>query len=272
MRAGGGWTAALRAARGRWEGIRRSRYLLRSLVIRDLKVKYQRSSLGFLWTLLNPLLVVVILTAVFRTVVRIRIEGYWAFLLSGYFVWNTVQHTLLSGSYTLQEHSSLARSVAFPREVLLFGAALSRLVEFAAEILLVLVVIVAAHHHGFPPGLLFLPLLILFQFLIAAGLMMPVAVLSTRFTDVQHALPILMTALFYLSPVFYPASMVPDPYRAFYFLNPLAGILTLYQQTLYEGRIPSPALLGVVAASSIVVFLAGYAVFHRSEEACNELL
>jgi len=115
-------------ALGRMRGVWRYRELLHSLVVRNLKVKYQRSLLGFVWTLVNPLFTVAVLGVVFSHVVRIPLPHYWAFLLSGYFVWNFMLQTLNTGTYIFAEHSRLTRSVAFPSEILVFGAAGSRLI------------------------------------------------------------------------------------------------------------------------------------------------
>ncbi|MFH1679555.1 MAG: ABC transporter permease [Candidatus Eisenbacteria bacterium] len=248
------------------------RFLLRSLVLRDLKVKYKRSVLGFLWTLLNPLLTVAILVAVFRVVIRIPLPHYWAFLLSGYFAWNAVQHMLLSASEILPSHAGLVRSVAFPKEVLLFGAAISRLFELVIEMLLILAVIALVHHQALPPGFLFTPLLLLILLMLTVGLMFPIATASVLFTDVRHTLPIVTTSLFYITPIFYPAEMVPASVRPFYFLNPFAGLITLFHQTIYEGRFPDGLLLLGTAAAAAVLFALGYAVFHRYKDICNELV
>lgn len=261
----------LAGAAGRVLVVRDYRFLLRGLVIRDLKVKYKRSALGFVWTFLNPLLMTTILIAVFRVVIRIPVPHYWAFLLSGYFVWNTAQQMIMAGSFILQEHGQLTRSVAFPKEILLFGAALSRLVEFAVEILLILVVLAVAHHHGVPVGFVFLPLLVVILTLLSVGIMLPVATAATLFSDVQHALPVVLASLFYLTPVFYPIDMVPERFRALYLLNPFAGLLTLFRQALYEGRVPDFGLLVHTGAVALAVFFAGYAIFHRYQEVCNEL-
>ena len=113
------------------------RELLHSMIIRNLKVKYQRSLLGFVWTLINPLLTVAILVLIFSHVVRIPLPHYWAFVLSGYFVWNCTLQTLNTGTYIFAEHSRLTRSVAFPSEILVFSAAGSRVLEFLAEIVLI---------------------------------------------------------------------------------------------------------------------------------------
>jgi len=241
----------------------RYRGMLRSLVVRNLKVKYQRSALGFVWTFLNPLLSVGILAAVFSRVVRIPVPDYWAFLMSGYFTWNFTQQMLSTGTYVIAEHTGLRRSVAFPNEILILSAAVSRLVEFAIELVLVVVALVLLHHHGVPASYVLVPLLVVLQVVLAVGLVMPIATVSVFYSDVQHVLPIVLMMLFYVSPVFYPAQLVPGAFQPLFFLNPLAGLLTLFHVVLYEGRFPSPALLGGTAAGAVAIFAIGYAVFNR---------
>jgi lipopolysaccharide transport system permease protein len=248
------------------------RELLRGLVIRNLKVKYQRSLLGFVWTLVNPLLTVSILVLVFSHVVRIQVPQYWAFLLSGYFVWNFMLQTLNTGTYIFSEHSRLTRSVAFPSEILVFGAAGSRLIEFAAEISLILLALILFHHHRVPASFGLLPVLVLIQLLLAIGLALPIATLSVFYYDVYHALPIALTTLFYLSPVFYPAEMVPEAVRPFYFLNPVAGLLTLYHDVVYAGRMPSLTLLGGMLAAAVAIYALGYAIFRRYARVFAEIV
>ena len=259
-------------AEGRLSRVWRSRELLQSMIVRNLKVKYQRSVLGFVWTLINPLFTVAILVLVFSHVVRIPVPHYWAFVLSGYFVWNCVLQTLNTGTYIFAEHSRLTRSVAFPSEILVFGAAGSRLLEVIAEIALVLILLVAFHHFRVPPSFALLPLLLVIQVLLAIGLALPIATLSVFYYDVQHALPIALTTLFYLSPVFYPVEMVPEAVRPLYFLNPVAGLLTVYHDVLYLGRMPSPALLFGVIVAAFLVYLIGYAVFNRYASVYAEIV
>jgi ABC-type polysaccharide/polyol phosphate export permease len=101
------------------------------------------------------------------------------------------------------------------------------------------------------------------QLLLVIGLALPIATLSVFYYDVYHALPIALTTLFYLSPVFYPAAMVPAAARDAYFLNPIAGLLTLYHDVLYWGRMPSLHLLGGMLLAAVTIYLAGYALFRR---------
>jgi ABC-type polysaccharide/polyol phosphate export permease len=259
-------SAAPSALSPRTNGMRqvwRYRELLRGLVVRNLKVKYQRSLLGFVWTLVNPLLTVVILVVVFSHVVRIQVPDYWAFLLSGYFVWNFMLQTLNTGTWIFAEHSRLTRSIAFPSEILVFSAAGSRLIEFIAEVSLILLALILLHHHGIPASYALVPVLVVLQVVLAVGLALPIATLSVFYHDVYHALPIALTSLFYLSPVFYPASMVPESVRLLYFLNPVAGLLTLYQEIVYAGHWPSGTLLAGTSVQVTLIYVFGYAIFHR---------
>ncbi len=264
------WIVNLGAYMGLGE-VWRFRVLFRSLVVRDLKIKYQRSPLGFLWTFLNPLLTSLILIAVFTYVIRVPIDHFWAFLLSGYFVWNFIHQGLTQSTTLLKNHSSLCRSIAFPSEILIWSASLSRLFEFLIEIALVMIVLVLFHHHAIPTSLVLFPLLILIQVILTVGLMYPLSTLSVFFHDVSYALPVVIFAIFYLSPVFYPVEMIPEAVRPFYFINPFAGMLTLYHTVLFDGQWPSITLLASVAASAIVVCLIGYAIFNRYKNVCTEI-
>ena len=247
------------------------RELLRSLVVRDLKVKYQRSLLGLIWTLLNPLMTVVILVTVFSFVMRVRVGHYWAFLISGFFVWNFISQVLCTTTTILSNHASLSRSVYFPREILVLSATCSRLVEFLIEISIVLVVLFLFHYHSVPTSLILLPILILIQVILTTGLMFPLTVISVLFYDVKHALPIVVTSIFYLTPVFYPPSIVPEGLRPFYYLNPFASLLSLYQTVLYEAAWPSLKLLVSVSGAAAGILVLGYWVFRRYKGVCIEI-
>lgn len=259
---------------GAFMGLRevwRFRRLFRSMVVRDLKIKYQRSPLGFLWTLLNPLFTSLILIGVFTYIFKVQIEHYWAFLLSGYFVWNFISQVLIQSTNLLRDHASLRRNIAFPSEILIWSASISRLLEFLIEIGLVMIVLVVFHHEAIPSSLLLFPFLIIIQVILTIGLMYPLSTLSIFFHDVSYALPVVLFTLFYVSPVFYPLDMIPEVIRPFYFLNPFAWILTLYHTVLYDGQWPSIIILGAAFGSAVVVCLIGYAIFNRYKHICVEM-
>jgi ABC-type polysaccharide/polyol phosphate export permease len=249
----------------------RFRGLLRSLVIRDLKVKYQRSLLGLVWTLLNPLLTVGILIAVFTYVIRIQITHYWAFLISGFFVWNFVQRSLYNATTILRDHGSLSRSVYYPPEILILSTSLSKLLEFFLEIVIVIALLAVFHFRAIPASLILFPLIVTIQLVMVVGLMFPLAAFAVLFYDVQHALPIVIMSLFYISPVFYPVEMIPDVAQPYYHLNPIVGVLRLFHVVLYEGNWPSMKLLLSVSAAALAICVVGHAIFRRYKEICVEI-
>ena len=246
------------------------RRLLPSLLSRDLKIKYQRSLLGFIWTLINPLLVSVVLITVFSLVVRIPIEDYWAFLLSGYFAWNFMQQCIFAAASIFQQHAALRKNIAFPTEILVLSAALSRLIEFLAELVIVTLLICYIHHQAVPPALLLLPLAVSIQILIALGFMFPISVTSVLFQDLQHALPSFILSLFYVSPILYPLAFVPELALPWYYLNPLVPPLELYHAILYQGTSPSLSALAASLLSAAIFCCLGYLVFRRFKGECIE--
>jgi ABC-2 type transport system permease protein len=257
---------------GHFAEVWRYRELLGNLVRWGLKVKYEGSILGFLWTLLNPLFMVAILSAVFTQIVKIPMPDYWAFLLAGYFAWNTIAQGLGSATTILANHGSLRRSVRFPSEILVFSAVATRVIEFAAELVLVIVALALLRHHALPPSFLLVPVLLVPLTLITVGLALAIATVSTFYRDAQHVLPIVILAFFYLTPVFYPLSYVPEGFRAWFAVNPFAPVLSLFQQVLYEGRMPEPALLAWASGLGLVLFFIGYAIFNRYKAIAAEIV
>jgi ABC-type polysaccharide/polyol phosphate export permease len=250
----------------------RWRQLFQNLTVRNLKIKYQRSILGFVWTLLNPLLLVGVLAVVFGRVVRVPMEHYVAFLLSSYFVWNFFMQTISGATYMFTEHTAMVRSVAFPKEVLVLAGVGSRLMEFFIEMALVLAGLAVIHHHGVPAAWVWLPWLFLLQTFLALGLAYPLATLSVFYQDIEHLLPVLLTALFYVSPVFYPASLVPEDLRPYYMANPLAQLLTAYRTVAYDGHHLAWSQVAALTGVASVVFGAGYAVFRRHRADIPEVI
>ena len=263
--AAGGRTSA-------WREVWTHRELLSRLVVRNLKMRYQRSVLGFLWALLNPLATIVILVGVFHYVIRIGVDDYWAFLISGYFAWVFLQHALALSAGVITDHSYMTRSLAFPPEILVLSSVFARLIEYIAELALVVIVVAVFHHGAVPASVTILPVIVSIHVLLTVGLAMPIAAASVFFKDLQHGIPVALMMLGYLSPVFYPLSLVPERFHAAYLMNPVAAILTLYHETVYEGRFPSLVLLGSSAALSVIACAIGVALFRRQRALFAEIV
>lgn len=238
-----------------------SRELLRALVARNLKMRYKRSMLGFVWALLNPLFTVVILVAVFRFVFRLSVPDYWAFLLSGYFAWVFVLHTVGACASVVRDHSYMMRTLAFPSDVLVLSTVLARFIEFLAELTLVVVLLAVFRHHALPLSLVVLPIVAVIHLCMTLALAFPVAALAVFFQDVQHALPVAFTLLGYLSPVYYPLSQIPEQWRPLFQLNPFASVIPLFHAVLYEGAFPSPLRLLLTGIGVLVLLALGVGLF-----------
>jgi lipopolysaccharide transport system permease protein len=246
--------------------------LVYRLVLRNLNVKYQRSALGFLWTLIHPAVMAAVIITVFTQIVRIPVEQYWAFLISGFFVWNFLAQCINVGSLVLAEHANLVRSIAVSKELLIISAVLSRLVEFLIELAIVLVILAVFRHQGVPLAFVILPILIVLQTALAVGLALPIAAISVFYQDVQNALPALLLALFYLSPIFYPATLIPEGARSVYMLNPIAQMMVIYHAVIYGGEFPSLLEFGVLTFTIFVIAGLGYLFFLRRRDAISEIL
>jgi ABC-type polysaccharide/polyol phosphate export permease/GT2 family glycosyltransferase len=249
-----------------------ARELVVLLAARDLKVKYQRSWLGFLWTLLNPLVTVGVLVAVFSQVIRIPIEHYWAFLISGYFVWNFFAQTLNGGVQSAAANAYLTRTCYFPQEVLVLSASLARLLEFLVEMALLLVVLAVFHHGSVPASFAAVLPLLPILFVLVVGVAFPLVALAVHYQDAVQAIPLATAAWFYVTPVFYELDLVPEELRGLFLLNPLAPLLGAFQAALYRGVMPSAADLSVLAALASVLAVAGYALFNRRKRGFAEIV
>lgn len=250
----------------------RFRYFLSVLVARNVKLKYQQSWLGLLWTIVNPVMILAILLAVFTRVIRIDIENYWAFLLTGYFAYHFVSQATLAAGSVLDEYAVMIRSVAVPRSATVLAAVTSRFIEFIIEFTLALVLIVIFHHESVPLSFLWLPLLILLMYTLTVGLSLMISALAVFYYDVRHMLPIALTALFYVSPVIYSVDMVPEQYRAIYYLNPLAPLLDLFHITAYAGLSPPADIFAICLLQVSLILWLGVTIFRHFEGQFAEVL
>jgi ABC-type polysaccharide/polyol phosphate export permease len=248
------------------------RGLALSLVRRNLKVRYQRSVIGFAWTLLNPTITIAILVLVFQRFLRIDVPDYWAFLVSGYFAWVFTSHTLASAPGVLLSHSYMTRSLPFPSEVLVVSTAASRLIEFVAELFLAVIVVAVFHHQGVPASFVLLPVIALLHAIIVTGIALPLAALSVFFDDVSHAVPAALMLIGFLSPVYYPLTFIPENLRGWFLLNPFAPLFDVYHAILYDGRFPSALSLGLLVVMACVSAILGLALFRWKRAYFAEIL
>ncbi|HET9222858.1 MAG TPA: ABC transporter permease [Roseiflexaceae bacterium] len=260
-------TAHSLSERGKSPNIRQLIYrfdLLRNLVWRDYSLRYKHSVLGLLWSLVLPLTQLLVLVFLFQAVVPLNIEAYPAFVFSAILPWGWFSNSLSSACNLFINNRDLIRHPNFAPASLTFINTLSNLIAFLVALPLLFIVLVA---YGRPitPALFLLPLLLLIQGILTAGLSLIIATCNAFYRDVQHIVVVALTLLFYLTPVFYRPEAVAAQYQIVYQLNPIAVLIRSYRALFFEGTAPSIAALLFTSLTSIAIFALGYSIYSRRQ-------
>ena len=249
----------------------RYRSLVHSLILRELKARYRGSVLGFLWTFLNPLLLLGVYALVFNVYFRIQMEHYAGFMFTGLLPWIWFSSSLIEGTNAITSGGSLITKVLFPGQLLPLVKVGSNLMNFLLSLPILFVFL---GFMGIFPGwnLCWLPLILLVHFAFIAGLVLGLATLNVFLRDIQHILVNLLTLWFFLTPVLYPLSQVPGPFKKFVLLNPAALFTLGYQDIFFYRRSPDPGYLISSLILSVFMLGLGIALFERYKETLAEKL
>lgn len=240
------------------------RDLLFMLVVRDMKLRYKRSWLGVGWTLLNPLTQLLVFYFIFNAVLPLNVPRYSSFLFIGILVWNWFQSALLFATTAIVEHRELIKQPGFPAAILPIATVTSNLIHFllALPILFVFLMIDGSRLTIYSIAL---PLVIAIQFVLTLGLAYLVATFHVTFRDTQYLLGVILQLVFFLTPIFYNANVIPERYQTFYRLNPMVELTDTYRALLMGGGLPYNLLallfLGIIA---MALLLLGYAIFKKA--------
>ena len=249
----------------------RHRSLIGHLVGKELKVRYRGSVLGFLWTFLNPLMLLGVYALVFSVYLRIQMENYAAFMFSGLLPWIWVHSSLVYGTNAITEGESLVTKVIFPLQVMPTVKVVAALVNY----LLGLPILAAfIWLQGIPPSfnLLWLPLVLAAAWLFVWGLALLLSTLNVFLRDTQYIIANLLTLWFFLTPILYPLSQVPEKYRWLIKLNPLTLMMGSFQNLFFRRQGPNWTELGLLVLVGLAVAGVGMAVFDRYKESFAEMV
>ncbi|NLW36363.1 MAG: ABC transporter permease [Syntrophorhabdus aromaticivorans] len=232
------------------------------LIQKDLKVRYKNTFFGYLWSVGHPLAFAVVFYIAFKVVVRIQVDDYVLFLISGLFPWQWFNNSLNTAPMIFLANASIIKKISFPRELLPITLVLQDMLHFLFSIP---VIILFIYIYGKTPSFLWLygiPMLLLIQFLMMCGICLIVASTNLFFRDLERLTAIATTLLFYFTPIFYPERMVPDKFQHLLVLNPLAHLMINWRNMFLTGKI-DPLFLGISFAYSVGIFLAGYMLFRK---------
>ncbi len=243
-------------------------YRYRDLILRlawsEFKLRYKNSALGFLWSLLDPLLMLVVLYFVFTNLMRIQVEHYQLFLLLGIVLWNFLDRGTSMSIWGIVGKPSLVQKVYFPRDILVISTCIMALMMTVLEFV-VFIIFMAVFQ--VMPGLTiaYFPIIFAFQLFIVLGLSLALAALNVYFRDVQFIWKVIMQIGFFATPIIYPITIFPENVRWMVMINPMAQIITIMRDCILYRTGPEASSLAYLAVCSVLFLLAGYLVFDRLE-------
>lgn len=238
------------------------RDLLRELLIRDMKLRYKRSSLGIAWTLVNPLTQLLVYNFVFRVLFRVDTPNYMAYIFIGITSWNWFQSSVLESTMAILANRDLIRQPSFPSALLPNVTVGSHLIHFLLT-LPILFGLVMYSGIELTASVLLLPVVIAVQYVLTLSFGLLAACIHVRFRDTQYLLGVALMLGFFLTPVLYELSIVPEQYRIFYQLNPMTHLVDAYRAILIRGAIPNLTALAGVALASALQLRLFYLLFRR---------
>lgn len=233
---------------------------------RTLRARYQQSVLGWLWAIIQPAAQAAIFAIIFTLFVPVN-TGKTPYIIFSYVAmvpWTFLASSLPDMVSSIVGNMSLVTKIYFPREILPIASMLARLMDFGLAAGLLIFLILYFHVPIFPVGWLYLPVILATQLALVLGLGMACAAANVFYRDVQSLLTLVIQLWFYASPIIYPAALVPERLRTFYYLNPMAGVLESYRDVLLNGQLPGTYLI-LSALMSLAFLLFGYWFFKRVE-------
>ncbi|HLZ48727.1 MAG TPA: ABC transporter permease [Candidatus Limnocylindria bacterium] len=249
------------------------RELLADFAWRELRARYKGSALGFAWNFLNPLLQLLVYWILFGVVLGTRPrtetgeQPFAIFLFVGLLPWTFFSTSLILGAASIVGNGAIVKKVRLPVQLLPAASVLSALVNFLLS-LVVLFAVLALFGPRHPEGLVYLPLVVLVELVLALGFAYLLAALDVFYRDVEHILAILLLAWYFLTPILFPISLVANRPRELLglSLNPMTGIVVGFQRALLDGLPPDWALLAWSAAVALVLFAIGFTYFRRAKD------
>lgn len=242
------------------------REMISSLIRRELRGKYKASVLGFLWTLMNPLLQMLIYIVVFSYILKSGIENFPIFLFVSLVPWNFFSISVTSGSTCVINQENLIKKIYFPRMVLPIAYVSSMFINMLLTFIVIFAVLFITGYGINVAAVCFLPLIMLIEYILALGICMLTSALAVYFRDLEYIMGIITMAWMYLTPILYTADMVPDNIRAIFNLNPMTPIIIAYQQILYSKQLPDLGSLVQAAIIGLAVLAIGCFGFKKMQK------
>lgn len=239
------------------------REMIFSLVKKDLRGRYKGSVLGFLWTFINPLCQIIIYTMVFSVIMRSGIERFYLFLIVGLIPWIFFSSSVNGGATSIISQQDMIKKIYFPREVLPIAYVTSSFFNMLFCFVIIFAVLIVTGVGINPIAVLFLPIVMIVEYIIALGIALLSAAFTVYFRDLEHILGIITMAWMYLTPIMYSVDMVPKEVLPIFNLNPMTPVIMAYRDILYYKTTPHMDTLLQATMIGIVILFLGFFIFSR---------
>jgi ABC-2 type transport system permease protein len=250
----------------------RYRTLLKSLVLKDLKLKYRGSVFGFLWSLANPLLMIVVYTLAFTFILGIRSEMFVFYLMLGQLAWSFFASSVMMSTTSIVDNGGLLRTVLFPRAILPMATVLFNLAQYLLTIAVFFPLMLAWYQIPLVAPMLLFPVVLALHVAFTMGLALILATATVFFRDIRHLVEVALAVLFWTTPILYELARVPERLRLMILLSPMSPFVVAYQKLFYFREWPEPTLWMVAGTYAIGTFLVGMALVLAFEDRFTEQL
>lgn len=244
-----------------------ARELLYFLIWRDVKVRYKQTVMGVLWAIIQPIFTMVIFSLFFGRLAGVPSDEipYPLFSFAALVPWTFFVNALTQASNSLVNNANMIKKVYFPRLLLPSATVLAGVIDFALAFLILLLMM--AGYHIYPTArIIWLPLFLLLAVLTSLGVSLWLAAMSVQFRDVRYMVPFLTQAWLFLTPIAYPSSMLAQPWRTLYGINPMAGVVDGFRWALLGTAMPPMPMIAVSAIVALGLFIGGVYYFRRMEK------
>lgn len=238
------------------------REMIISLVRKDLRTRYKGSVLGFLWTFVNPLLQLIVYSVVFSVIMRVQMDKYYIYMFVGLLPWIFFCNCVQGGANSVMAGQDLIKKIYFPRLVLPIATVSAAFMNMLFSMVVMFAALFVSGK-GITMQIIYLPLLLLLLYFLGLGLAFVFSACNVYLRDLEHILGIITMSLFYVTPVIYPVSMVPERFLKILYLNPMTPMVMAFQDILYYQRAPHLDTLIIVVAYALIALVAGYFIFQR---------
>lgn len=231
--------------------------LLYLLVLKELKVRYKRSVLGYLWAIANPFVFALVYWVAFKFIMRVQMENYIVFILTGMFPWAWLSQSMIQGSGSYNNNQTLVRRVLLPKLILPLSHVLQEMLHFIFAIPVVYIFFIITGEQIYPQFIFWqIPLMLVLQVLFVLPLTVIVAVLNVYVRDIQYIINLLFSVLFFATPMVYPLSMVPEDYKRYFEINPTYWLTDAWRIVFAGGLLPQEHMLHLLASITVFSLLA----------------